>query len=102
MTRTSANPPSTITSESWNYRDDRGNEVDAVVELDDGRWGMFEIRLGQNQIDEAASNLLRISKMFKEKGDRTPCLLCVICGVCRYAYRREDGVYAVPITSLRD
>jgi len=86
----------------FHYRDDRGNEVDAIVELDDGRWGMFEIKLGQNQIDEAASNLLKMSRMFEEKGGRTPCLLCVICGVCRYAYKRKDGVYVVPITSLRD
>ncbi|MBR6203907.1 MAG: ATP-binding protein [Candidatus Methanomethylophilaceae archaeon] len=86
----------------FHYRDDRGNEVDAIVELDDGRWGMFEIKLGQNQIDEAAGNLVKISRMFEEKGGRTPCLLCVLCGVCRYAYRRQDGVYVVPITSLRE
>ena len=86
----------------FHYRDDRGNEADAIVELHDGRWGMFEIRLGQNQLEDAAANLLRISRMFEEKGGRTPCLLCVICGVCKYAYRREDGVYVVPITSLRE
>ena len=28
--------------------------------------------------------------------------MCVICGMSRAAYRREDGVYVVPITMLRE
>ena len=28
--------------------------------------------------------------------------MCVICGLTNAAYYRDDGVYVVPITSLRD
>ncbi|MDR1404188.1 MAG: DUF4143 domain-containing protein [Candidatus Methanoplasma sp.] len=87
----------------YHYRDGRGNELDAVVEMPDGRWGAFEIKLGTNQIDEAAKNLVKIDRIFRDEGARSPEFLCVICGMAAAAYiRPKDGVYVVPITSLRD
>jgi hypothetical protein len=78
-----------------------GKEIDAVVELADGRWGAFEIKLGANQIDRAAENLISIqSTMLKSNESRSPQVLCVICGLTNYAYRRDDGVFVVPITAL--
>lgn len=65
-----------------------------------GRWGMFEIKLGANQIDRAAESLLRMHDMFPD--EYKPSVLCVLCGMVPYAYRRPDGVYVVPITALRD
>lgn len=83
----------------FHYRDGRGREIDAVVETDDGRWGAFEIKLGAGQIDDAAENLLKMNEFFEKEGC-PPSLLCVICGMTTYAYRRPDGVEVVPITSL--
>ena len=84
------------------YRDGKGNKIDAVIELSDGRWGAFEIKLGANVIDEAAKNLVRLQKFFIADGNaRPPSVLCVICGMTSFAYRRADGVYVVPITSLK-
>lgn len=84
------------------YRDGKGNKIDAVIELSDGRWGAFEIKLGANMIDEAAKNLVRLQKFFIADGNaRPPSVLCVICGMTSFAYRRADGVYVVPITSLK-
>lgn len=84
------------------YRDGRGNEIDTAVQLPDGRWGAFEIKLGTNQVDEAAEKLLTFTEKIRRDGGRVPEFLCVIAGLSSYAYRREDGVYVVPITSLRD
>ena len=82
---------------------DTGDEIDAVVELDDGRWGAFEIKLGHNQVDEAAENLLKIKKNFDESNpQKSPTVLCVVCGLAEYAYKRNDGVYVVPITALKN
>ena len=86
----------------YHYQDYRNNEIDAVIEKDDGEWGAFEIRLGANQIDKAAENLLRISRYFQADGFTPPRVLCVICGMSIAAYRRPDGVFVVPITALRD
>lgn len=37
---------------------------------------------------------------YKEHVDYTAKVLCVICGMTNMAYKREDGVYVVPITAL--
>lgn len=85
----------------YHFRDDRGNEIDAVVQMPDGRWGAFEIKLGANQIDAAAKELLRIQTIM-EKEATAPSVLCVICGMSNMAYKRKDGVFVIPITALKD
>lgn len=85
----------------FHYRDDSGREVDAIVELPDGRWGAFEIKLGANQIEDAAKNLLDFRKSLEKHGaSRIPDVLCVICGLTEYSYLRNDGVYVVAVTVL--
>lgn len=85
------------------YRDSEGREIDAVVELSDGRWGAFEVKLGANQIDKAAENLLKIDEMTsQDQKSKRPSVLCVICGLTPAAYRRDDGVYVIPITALKN
>lgn len=60
----------------FHYRDGLNREIDAVVELADGRWGAFEIKLGANQIDAAADSLLSL-KLDVEYGARAvPPLRC--------------------------
>lgn len=83
----------------YHYQDYNNKETDAVIELEDGQWCAFEIKLGVNQIDEAANNLLKIKEQFKENG---PKVLCVICGLSNAIYKRPDGVIVVPITSLKN
>jgi len=79
------------------YQDYSNDEIDAVVELANGSWSAFEIKLGANQIDEAAAKLVDINKKF----ERPATTLCVICGLTNAAYRRPDGVCVVPITALK-
>ncbi|MCM1267195.1 MAG: DUF4143 domain-containing protein [Bacteroidales bacterium] len=86
----------------YHYQDYRGREIDAVLELRDGEWCAFEIKLGANQIDEAAKNLLKIDREIAAENGKRPKILCVICGLSNAAYRRKDGVFVVPITSLRE
>ncbi len=87
----------------FHYQDYKNREIDAVIELDDGRWCAFEIKLGVNQIDAAAENLLNIrNEISKEKNGVPPSVMCVICGLSTAAYRRPDGVFVVPITALKN
>ncbi|MGI6576986.1 MAG: ATP-binding protein [Eubacteriales bacterium] len=87
----------------YHYQDYRNREIDAIVSLPDGRWCAFEIKLGANQIDEAAYNLIKIrDELAKEKNAVSPSVLCVICGLSNAAYQRDDGVYVVPLTALKD
>ena len=87
----------------YHYQDYQGREIDAVVELPDSKWCAFEIKLGANQIDAAAQNLLDIKNSFENdpKG-KPPAVLCVLCGMANAAYQRPDGVFVVPITALKN
>jgi len=83
----------------FHYRDNRGQEVDAIVEYPDGTWGAFEVKLGIGAADEAASNLLSFAKKVDTKKVGEPAALTVITGN-GFAHRRADGVNVVPISSL--
>ena len=85
----------------YHYRDEKDNEADAVVELPDGRWGLFEIKLGFNQVDAAARSLLSLKRKFESETGASPTFLCVICGLSSAAFRRTDGVYVVPVTAFK-
>ena len=86
----------------YHYQDYSNREIDAVLELEDGRWGAFEIRLGASQIDKAAENLLKTERKIREdNAENAPAFLAVICGLSNAAYRRKDGVYVIPLTALK-
>lgn len=87
----------------YHYQDYDNNEIDAIVQMSDGSWGAFEIKLGVNNVDEAAQNLLRITELIQRnpKG-RPPKVMAIITGLSNAAYRRPDGVYVLPITALRE
>lgn len=86
----------------FHYQDYKGKEIDCVLELENGDWVAVEIKLGANQIDEAAKNLLAIQKEMLKENEKAPSVLCVVCGLSNAAYLRKDGVYVVPITALRN
>ncbi len=87
----------------YHYRDASGLECDTVVHLRNGHYGLAEIKLGgEKLIEEGVVNL----KTLRDKIDTTkmpnPSFMMIIVGVGNYAYRREDGIYIVPITCLKD
>ena len=94
--------PSFLLPSVYHYQGYNNKEIDAVVELDDGRWCAFEIKLGANQIDKAAANLISISRSIEAADGVSPSVLCVICGLSNAAYKRPDGVFVVPITALKN
>ncbi len=73
-----------------------------VIELPDGKWCAFEIKLGANQIDKAAETLMSLRDDILKDGGIAPSVLCVICGMSNAAYKRPDGVFVVPITALKN
>ena len=83
----------------YHYRENNtGMEVDAIVEISDGEYGAFEIKLGANQEEEAATNL----KKFYDSVDVKPKFMCIICGLYNAIIRRPDGIYVIPITALKN
>lgn len=73
-----------------------------MIELPDGQWRAVGIKLGANQIDAAAGNLLEIKKQIEaDPRGKPPAVLCVLYGIANAAYQRPDGVFVVPVTALR-
>lgn len=85
----------------YHYQDYQEKEIDSIIELENGQWCAFEIKLGANQIEKAAENLLNLKKQIETENGKAPSVLCVICGLSNAAYKRPDGVYVVPITALK-
>ena len=90
------------------YHDRYGLESDAVLHLRDGRYALIEFKLGSADIDEGASHLLEIEKLVEKYNEnepqaklRAPDLKIVITGT-QYGYQREDGVFVIPIGTLKD
>ncbi len=80
-------------------RDEYGLEVDAIVELPDGRWAAFEVKLSGEHEDEAAANLHRFVEKIDTARTGEPAALVVITAD-RYGYTRDDGVAVAPLSAL--
>jgi len=83
----------------FHYRDSRNMEVDAVVEYPDGTWAAFEVKMGFNAQDEAATNLLKFAAKINQEKMGPPAALTVITAN-GFACRRKDGVNVVPLSVL--
>ena len=87
----------------YHYRDKSGLECDAVIYLRNGAYGLIEIKLGGDKaINHGADTLKLLRDKIDTEKMRNPSFLMVLVGVGNYAYRREDGVYVVPIGCLRN
>ena len=87
----------------YHYRDKTGLECDAVIHLRNDSYGLVEVKLGGDQsINEGAESLLKLTSKIDTEKMKKPAFLMVLCGVAPFAYKREDGVFVVPITCLKD
>jgi len=84
-----------------NYKD--GQECDAVVHLRNGSYGLIEIKLGGDKlIEEGAKSLKEMEAKIDTDKMKEPAFLMVLTGTGDYAYRRQDGVYVIPVGSLKN
>lgn len=87
----------------YHYRDGDGLECDAVVHLRNGSYGLVEIKLGGDSlIKEGVKSLQRLGKKIDTTRMKSPSFMMVLTAVGKYAYRRNDGVWLVPIGCLKD
>lgn len=92
-----------LNGQIYHYRDKSGLECDAVIHLRDGKYGLVEIKLGgEDSIEHGATTLKTLRDKIDTDKMNPPSFLMVLVGKGTYAYRREDGVYVVPVGCLRD
>ncbi|KZX10164.1 ATP-binding protein [Methanobrevibacter curvatus] len=88
------------------YRDKYGLEADCILHLKDGRYALIEFKLGSNEIEKAAENLIKLDNLIKQNirdykiNIKEPSFLAIITGG-ELAYTRADGVKILPIGVLR-
>ena len=85
----------------YHYHDNSNLEADLIVRLHDGRWAAIEIKTGSKEIEDAATNLIKLSQTVDTTKIGEPSFLMVLTAG-QYAYRREDGVYVVPIGCMKN
>lgn len=81
------------------FRNDDGLEVDAIIEQYGGAWIAVEVKMGSLNLDRAAKNLLTFASNLDPAINSQPAAL-VIVTAAGYCYKREDGVWVVPISVL--
>lgn len=87
----------------YHYRDNLDNECDAVVHLRDGRYALIEIKLGgETLIEGGAETLKKVLRRIDTSKMGEPSFMAIVTGTERYAYRRKDGIWVVPIGSLKN
>ena len=85
------------------YRDKSGLECDTVIHLKNGRYGLAEIKLGgQKLIEEGVKNLQSLSDKIDTSKMPAPSFLMIVIGIGAFAYRRDDGIFIVPIGCLKN
>lgn len=92
-----------INGNVYHYRDASNLECDAVVHLRNGSYGLIEIKLGGDKlINEGAENLKKMYSKIDTDKMNNPAFLMVLTATGRYVYKREDGVFVVPIGCLKN
>ena len=92
-----------LDGELYHYRDSSGLECDTVLHRHDGSYALLEVKIGgEERINEGAANLLALANNIDTNKMPAPSFVAVIIGVGKYAYRRKDGVYVIPIGCLKD
>lgn len=85
----------------YHYHDNSGLESDLIIRLHDGRWAAIEVKTGSKEIEDAAVNLITLSQTVDTSKIGEPSFLMVLTAG-QYAYRRDDGVYVIPIGCLKN
>ena len=83
----------------YHFRDNvSGLEVDSILEFKGGEYAAIEIKLGNNKVEEAKSNLIKFANSMVKK----PKFMCVITANSTYVgYDKENEIYVLPITALK-
>ena len=83
----------------YHYRDATGREIDIIVQKDDGTWCAFEVKLGTNEFDEAAKNLIHLQESIDPSRGALPASLNIITGT-GITHTRKDGVNVIALAAL--
>lgn len=92
-----------LDGELYHYRDSSGLECDTVLHRHNGSYALLEVKIGgEDRINEGAANLLTLANNIDTNKMPAPSFMAVVVGIGKYAYKRKDGVYVIPIGCLKN
>lgn len=90
-----------LDGEVFHYRDETGLEVDAIIELRDGKWLPCEIKLGgDHSIKEGISNLIKLRDKVVESKSQDMVGMCIITAGRESYTHPESGVHIIALSHL--
>ena len=85
----------------YHYRDKNDLEVDAIIQLADGKWGAIEIKLGAGEVEKACNTLLKLKQVVDTEKMNDPSFLMVLTAT-EHAFQLKNGVWIVPLGCLKN
>jgi predicted AAA+ superfamily ATPase len=85
----------------YHYRDAKGMETDAIIQLRDGRWGAVEVKMGAGDVETAAKKLIGFKANIDTARMLEPSFLMVLTAT-ETAFQMENGVCVVPLGCLKN
>ena len=85
----------------YHYRDAKGVEVDAIIQLRNGLWGAIEIKMGAGDIENATRKLIKFKENIDVSKMQEPSFLMVLTAT-ETAFYMENGIWVVPIGCLKN
>ncbi len=84
------------------YRDSNGLECDSVIHLRNGHYALVEVKLGGKKlIEEGVTSLNKLESSIDTSKMVPPSFKMILTAVGNMAYKRDDGIYVVPIGCLK-
>jgi predicted AAA+ superfamily ATPase len=82
------------------FKDSNGYDVDAIVELPDGSWSAFEIKLGSyDGIEAGVENVKKIKDKVADRNKNNLKSLNIIT-IGTGSYTRDDGINIIELGNL--
>lgn len=87
----------------YHYHDKSGLECDAVMRLENGSYGLIEIKTGgETLIGKGAATLANLENKIDTTKMKKPAFKMILVADGDFAYRRKDGIVVCPIGCLKD
>lgn len=87
----------------YHYHDKSGLECDAVMRLENGSYGLIEIKTGgETLIGKGAATLVDLENKIDTTKMKKPAFKMILVADGDFAYRRKDGIVVCPIGCLKD
>ncbi len=90
-----------LEGELFFYRDEKDNEIDAIIEFENGTWWAIEIKLSEEEAIKSSNKLNDLTRLFTINGEHQEPSLKLVITNSKSAIKLINDVYVIPHTLIR-